>query len=314
MTSGLASFIEQPGIPIVTVTQLDGNRVRLRQRRFSPAGASPLHGSMDQTWNLPVVLRYPRDGGVREERVMLSQSEQTVSLPGVGDAAWIFTNADASGYFRWRLPPETNAWLAAHATGVLVPRERLGLIDNAHALLEAGELSGRDYLNVLTGLAGDRAAEVALAVASAIRGVRAAFLSMTDRELYARFCHSVLRPVLDRIGLRPQAGEPAEIGSLRTTLLEILGGEPADPTVITGAVGLSNEALRDPAAVDGEMAPTALRIAARHGDAALYNAIEQAYLSARDPNHHSMFLRALGGFADRSLQERALQFALLSRK
>lgn len=305
-----ASFITQPGIPLVTVERFDGNRIRLRQQRFNPTGAILGHGTATQTWRVPIVFKYPRGNEIVEQRVLLSQPEQVISLAGLQSTSWIYPNADESGYYRWEVPMDDHARLVARAVSTLSARERLGLVDNSGALLEAGKLSGDDFMAALASLAADPVAEVALKVASAISGVRDIYLSSEDRAPYAAFCEAVLQPVLHRIGLQPQAGESSEVAQLRAALLRILGDEPADEEVLAFANDLTARVLRDPASMDAELASTVLQIAARRGDATLYNAIEQAYLSARDPNLRGMFLRTLGNFPAPALRDRALAFAL----
>lgn len=50
----LATFVDQPGLPLVEVEFLGEGRVRLTQRRFGNAGVK----LAPQTWAVPLLLRY----------------------------------------------------------------------------------------------------------------------------------------------------------------------------------------------------------------------------------------------------------------
>src|SRR4029453_5962527 len=56
VTGVLKSFLDQPGVPLVSATLLECGRVKLRQSRFLNAGTKALKA---QTWRIPVVLEHP---------------------------------------------------------------------------------------------------------------------------------------------------------------------------------------------------------------------------------------------------------------
>ncbi|HET9316035.1 MAG TPA: M1 family metallopeptidase, partial [Vicinamibacteria bacterium] len=75
-SKSLATFIEQPGLPLVSLERLGGGRVRLSQHRYARAGATlpPL------TWRIPVSLRVGTGTGSRVETIMLDGPTRELSL------------------------------------------------------------------------------------------------------------------------------------------------------------------------------------------------------------------------------------------
>ncbi len=109
----MRGFLDQPGYPLVTVEVVDAKKgtVTLAQERFHAAGVEV----QPQRWQVPVVLAWS-DGagaGVKTRELLLDRERTTVELGG--PVAWIFPNAGASGYYRWRLPGPALAELAAAA-------------------------------------------------------------------------------------------------------------------------------------------------------------------------------------------------------
>jgi alanyl aminopeptidase len=73
LSRSVATFVDQPGLPLVGVERLQGGRLRLTQRRFGTVGVT----LEPQTWSIPVALRYGA-GGETAERVVLLEKEATV--------------------------------------------------------------------------------------------------------------------------------------------------------------------------------------------------------------------------------------------
>jgi aminopeptidase N len=305
VSSVLRSFLDQPGVPLVAATPLSGGRVRLRQSRFLNAGTK---AKEPQLWRIPVVLKYPAGDGVREQRVLLTQTEAVFKLDGGGSPAWVHPNAGEAGYYRWSLPKETFAALTTAATSALTPRERMGLVGNASALLEAGELSGDAYVRLLEAFASDPDPLVAGAVAEALQGVREAFFSEADDPGFAAFVRRTLRPALDRIGMTPREGEPDSVTSLRPNLLQVLGEWGRDEEVLVQARRWTEAYLADPASVPPSLATAALKLAACRGDAALFDTLKARFEATKVPTERTRFLAALANFRDPALVDRSLAY------
>ncbi|MEY4488685.1 MAG: Aminopeptidase, partial [Verrucomicrobiota bacterium] len=304
----LAAFIEQPGVPFVSFTLTADGRLTLTQKRFANLGAPSLPG----LWQVPVVLTWSAGGQLKRERLLLTKETQTFTLPGLADADWIYPNAGEAGYYRWTLPAELNTRLAHHAAK-LATIERLGLLDNAGALFNAGQLAGGDCLAFLTAFASDAEPEVAQKVAGALGSIRDTFVRAPQQKNFAALTTSLLRPALTRIGLRPRADELPHIAPLRSTLMTGLGLRVADPEVIACARELTTQFLREPASVDSTLADAALGVAAYHGDAALFDAFQSSLEKAATPDARALLIGTLGGFRDPALIDRALAYSLTAQ-
>ncbi|HYS78940.1 MAG TPA: M1 family metallopeptidase, partial [Candidatus Dormibacteraeota bacterium] len=119
----MATFLDQPGVPLVRAEVLPGGRVRLSQERFLNYGAKT---PRPVTWQIPVVLKYSNGKTTRTLTLLLSSASRTVTLDGSPHVAWLHPNAGESGYYRWQVAPQVLSALADAAPKSLDARERVG--------------------------------------------------------------------------------------------------------------------------------------------------------------------------------------------
>ncbi|HXO20145.1 MAG TPA: M1 family aminopeptidase, partial [Thermoanaerobaculia bacterium] len=310
----LASFIDQPGIPLVRVEKEAGGKLRLRQERFLTVGtAAP------ETWRIPVGLKISDGRSVKSERVLLTAESQTVDV-GLADVAWVMPNADGAGYYRWMVPREMLLAIAHGAaagagsqapapTAAINTAERIDFLGDAAALLFAGALHGDDYLDVLQSFARDPEPQVVAATLNGLDQAEHAFAPDPTAGPFAAYLRRTVAPAVERLGFAPRKGESAASARLRPDLLAHLG-RVRDEAVLSWAEGAARRFLADPAAVDPSLVETALQLAAVRGDADLFSAYQKRFESAKEPAERDRFLQALGAFGDPALQARALDYAL----
>ncbi|HOB32180.1 MAG TPA: M1 family aminopeptidase [Verrucomicrobiota bacterium] len=145
LVEALRRFIEQPGLPALTFTPLEGNRLRISQKRYRTVTGG---NATDQTWHVPVVIRFGNGDREQTARFFLTEKEQVFDAPGLDNAAWIYPNSGESGYYNWTLPAEHSARLAQHAASALSLTERLGLLEATALSVESGDTSAADALRV----------------------------------------------------------------------------------------------------------------------------------------------------------------------
>src|SRR6185295_4524495 len=168
-SSAMKTFLDQGGLPLVTVDLLPGGQVKLSQKRFLNYGiASP----GEALWRIPVSLRYSDGSTIRTQHVLLADREMTVTLEGAKTVAWIHPNAGPSGYYRWVTSSDMMNRLASSATTAMTPIERVGFLGNLSALLAGGLLHGDEYVRLLPRFADDPSPEVILALMDDLEVVR----------------------------------------------------------------------------------------------------------------------------------------------
>jgi len=116
--------------------------------------------------------------------------------------------------------------------------------------------------------------------------------------------------VLQQLGYNARPNDTPEDKQKRALLFEGLGNMGEDPQVIQQAQIIVQELMKDPTSVDGTLAPAVVAVAARHGNADLYNQFKAQLQKASSPEQYYMFARALGQFPEQSLIQQTLATTL----
>jgi alanyl aminopeptidase len=301
--SPMHSFLDQPGLPLVSVVPEAGAAARLTQKRFLNAGAR----AVPETWSVPVVLKFSSGSSVGERSLLLDSASARVELPAAPD--WILPNADSAGYYRWSIPQAMLESLARKGPAAMNPSERIGFIGNLRGLVEAGEIPAGKALELLSGFGADPEPAVASMLVRALDGLRMPLATPDLAPAWAAYVRRVFRPALDRIGMEPRPGEPPAATLLRPSLLEELGEKGGDAEVAAFGRKEAAEYLKAPSAVDPSLALACLRIAAADGDMALFEQYRRKFESAAAPAERRRFLEALSAFRRPDVQAAMLSYA-----
>jgi len=304
--AALATFIDRPGVPLVSLEVEPSGKVQLRQSRFSNYGVELVE---PEPWYIPLSVRYAQGGEVKQQTIVLSEREMTVDLESDGPPLWIMPHGDARAYCRWVVPFDMMKALAENAESALTPRERVGYLGNLSALLDAGALSGDEYLTLVSGFRNDPHPQVLSAVSGAVGNVKTAFIADSLVPLYDRYARHALAPALERIGMERQEGEDPAVTQLRPRLLGRLA-ESGEPAVVAHLLGLFEQYWTKGEPVDPELRSLAIQEACRNGDRALFDSCKVRFESAQVPSDRDDFLTALSSFRDPQIQNEALVYAL----
>jgi aminopeptidase N len=136
--------------------------------------------------------------------------------------------------------------------------------------------------------------------------------SLPDRLLpnYRRMAGKLLEARAREVGWRSAPGEAIELQELRPDLIFWAAVAGEDEPLHAEARRLAKAWLADRKAIDPDMSYTILFLAARRGDAALFDAFLAAVRRTDDREIRARLFTALGGFQDAKLLARALELLL----
>ena len=303
----MSTFLDQPGVPIVTVETQPGGQLKLSQRRYLPAGET---APSPQLWKIPVVLRVSDGRETHTQKVLLAEASQTVRLEPAASPAWIYPNADERGYYHWSVPQEMLTTLSTTGRGALDDRERIGFIHNLVALLDDGTLHGDDYLTTLAAFGADPTPEVAAAALDGVQGIKLPFVTTELRGGFAVYVRRTFRPALERLGEAPKPDDSPAAAELRARLMATLGVDGRDDAMVKKGEAMAKSYLADPASVHPTLVDAALRLAAVSNDTSFYNECRRRFENAKTPVERRRFLRQLTNFHDPTLIDQTLRYVL----
>jgi len=296
-------YTSQPGIPLVKVDSVTCNggttTLNLTQAEFS-------RDHQDKpalSWRVPVMAQVL--GGTPVRTVLIGGKGQ-ISLPGCG--AYV-VNAGQTGYYRSLYPAAGIAALAKDF-GNLAAIDQLGLLADNWQLAEAGYQPAAQALSLVDAVPANAGPAIQSALADYIGKID----GYTDKDPKARekaraYGRARLEPQLTAIGFDAKAGEDPQIGVLRQSLVSTLGALES-PMVLGEAKRRFAALASDPAAIDGPLRESWLRIIARNADAATWDRLRTMANAATGQIERTQLFTTLGQAKDEALAAKALDLAL----
>ena len=304
-------YIEQPGVPLVSVTSAEcrGNTtdVRLHQERFIGAPGEKSTTPASQLWAIPVCFKSAPNG--ESQCTLLDKREATITLSAC--VAHPFGNANGSGYYLTEYSPDYVRSLGQNARTSLAPSERLNLLGSEWWMVRAGRHDVGVYLDLASSLVSDDVPSVVEQIGRSLDYVGDYVVAPADAERFQTWVRSHVTPELETLGLPGNLSDGADQQSRRATLLTIAGTVGNSPDVQQRARALALQYIADPTSLAPELASAVLTVAAQGGDAALYDRYmaELPKLSGRPEDYYRVFY-ALPEFRDQALVQRTLKFAV----
>ena len=292
VAKAFASFIQQPGIPLIDVEILDDNRLSVSQRRFSNAGVE----LPELQWTIPVAIKYSVNGEIHTQTLILDSPSATVELQHPGDFDWIYPNAQQGGYFRWKLPAKMLPPLVDNAQQLLTPMERMGLVSNLTATLYAGELPANEYLAALASFSAERDPYVLDILVDQLTVIKNALVSDGQQSGFARFVGNLLGPAVESLGLDPVDGESNAVTTIRPYLLAQMIRDARDEAITQEFAKRGSAYLAGGLDLHASLIPIALRATAINGNMETYATFKSRFEATTEPNERSRFLTALTYF------------------
>ncbi|HSC23116.1 MAG TPA: M1 family metallopeptidase [Casimicrobiaceae bacterium] len=300
-----STFLDQNGVPQVRVALDCSARpatLALEQHRHVPAGVTP----GNQRWEIPVCVRYGNDDATHEACTLLDKPRATLAFEGNVCPDFVVANAGGRGYYVPEYDKASLARLRERPQWLTSP-ELASLVYDMRPMLRAGAIDGAQALDWIRTAAASRERSVIAAAIELAGFVRDSSVSAASRPDFDRFVARAFGDTTRALGLAAKAGESDDDALLRRALLRFAG--PNDPVVGREARRLARAWIRDPKSVDPGIADTALYVAARTGNAALFDAMMKRLHATRETQDRRNLMVALLSFANPSLERRA--FGLL---
>lgn len=301
----MSSLIVQPGVPQVSFGAPVNGMVAISQRRFylSPSASA----DVDQKWTLPICFNTAKGA---QQCELLTPDTAQLKAPAT---ALLFANAGGRGYYRSAYAPAQYKQLVAQVETTLTPSERISLIGDSWAQLRANKLTAGDYLDLVAAVKSDTNAEV---LSDALDGVGIIYnrvaASPEEKDALATWVRTALVPAYTRLG-PPSPNDSANTRELRAQLFSALGLYGNDPAILAEARSLAEQYLANPTSVEPTLREAALSVAARNGNADLFDQFLHVYETANSPELQISALRRLAQFRNPVLVDRALNLAVSNK-
>lgn len=310
-----SSFLDQTGFPTISLeTKCDGKSYssQLSQTLWQPLGA-PLTASRQKTWVVPLSIASDADPPGTVHHVLLGTvTGSTDAFPVKSCPKFVLPNAHQAGYFRFSVPDKE---LVPMMKAKLDPAVRMGLVANGWANIQNATLDPSTFLAALKTLDVEKNRFVLAEEADVLSEMDDSVIDDASQKAFASFVDAHIGAQARRLGWqrkdlkKPPTPQEEEDSLLRRDLMYAVGNLGGGAT-LAEAEKLAASWLKDPTSVDPDTAPIALELASRHAKADRFDALRNAVLKAPNPQVRVAAMRAMGGFGDPALLQRALDWTM----
>ena len=306
VTDIMESWITQDGYPVISMS-LDGSDLRLGQSRFFSSPSVEQDG--DQTWQVPLVIKYGDDKGEHEARYLLTEREATLPLKAEGEVQWLYANVGEIGFYRQN-PDEKLLKLTLANLDKLSSLEQVGLLGDQWALVRNSTHRIGQFLDVLSALAKSDQYNVTEEVVGHLHNLEKLLYAADDLEAVERFREWVAEAYKDKLaalGFGQRDGEDKNDTLRRPSVISAMASIAHDREAIDEATRWADKEAGDPAGIDPNVAGTVVAAAAQFGDAARLDRYREIYESRKgntSPQETNRYLYSFAQFRDPELLAR----------
>jgi aminopeptidase N len=299
-----AGWTEQPGFPVVRVSEVAAGAntaLCLEQERFTIHQENPA----PLKWQIPVI-HGPAGEPQAATLVLLQERTQPGATIEAGTA--IKANLGAVGYYRVAYDAPLTKRLSKAAPH-LAEADRLNLLNDAWAMVEAGRASAADYLDLAAALADDRSPTVLGQMIGVFRAIDRLEAGTKNRSAFRAWACGFLRPHFARLGWEAAPGESPLETQLRSSLLQILGVFGSEDIVEEARDRFALHADHS-AALPGNLRGPVFAIVGRNADAATWDQLHALARQEESFEQKRMLYNALASAHDPALAAKTLALSL----
>jgi aminopeptidase N/puromycin-sensitive aminopeptidase len=297
----MRSFVEQPGVPEVMLSK-DGASAPVGQQRFVLPGADA-EARPAEKWTIPLCFKGASCRLLTPEATTLD-----VPIPVSPGMPFVYANAGDKGYYRTAYAAGLWSGIAANAETGLSSPERIGLLGDRWALMQAGQGTVAEFLDLVLAVKQDQNATVMEGALGKLDAIKTQIATGEDGERLNGVVRRELGPVyLAMEGKKKH--ERYDHAELRDTLFEALG-RAKDPDVLAEAEKLTTELFSGQKLSDPMLVDAAVALVTAKGDEAMYDKLQRVSRSATDPDLREAALHALTRFQTPLLVIRTLEYAV----
>ncbi|KAK2579854.1 hypothetical protein KPH14_007537 [Odynerus spinipes] len=308
--SVMSTWTKQQGFPVIKVEyRQEGNDrvLSLSQERFLADGSVDTD---NHSWIVPISVSTSKDPKETVFEALMDEKTKEFVLKDVPEGTWLKINPGTIGFYRTRYSPDAmSLLLPAIKDHTLPPLDRLGLLDDLFAMVQAGHASTVEVLRFMQAFQHEDNYTVWSSIVNCMSKITVLLSHLEFADAFKAFVRNLMRDISKRLGWDPKPNESHLDTLLRSLILDRMAAANDEETIqeakkrfelhVSGAVPLSAD-LRSPV----------YRAVLSVGDIFTYETMLSLYEESDLHEEKDRILKALGAIQDEYLLERTLEFSM----
>jgi puromycin-sensitive aminopeptidase len=297
----MAVWTKRPGYPLITLAQRAKQPI-LTQNRFFSSAVTRKSARDSTVWPVPIKLSANR----KAEYQYLTTRGADLGIK----ARDIKLNVGEVGFYRVKYSPEHLQYLGKKVQeNKLAKLDRLGIIRDAFALAEAGEVSATTALDVAQQYTKEESYVVWLELLSGLSAIDGLLAGQPSQKLFHKYGLQLLSNIAKKIDWQPKPHEAHNTTLLRSLILGALGTFGHEPTIARARKIFHQSANKS---IHPDIRAVVYYTMAQFGTKQDFDLLIKKYQAATLQEEKNRLGRALTQFPQIPLIKRSLKFAFSS--
>ncbi|XP_050429789.1 puromycin-sensitive aminopeptidase isoform X2 [Adelges cooleyi] len=312
----MSTWTLQKGFPVITVEKEienpDGSRVlTVSQTKFTANGQIDNDSSL---WMVPLTFTTSRNPAIVCHKDIMSENKKNITIPAgtIAPGEWIKVNPSTVGYYRTRYTPQLlRNFVPSISSKTLPPLDRLGLLDDLFALVQAGLSRTDEVLELMLAMTDEDNYSV-WSTMSNVLGKLAILLSNVEGEtdqLFKQYNRILLKKIAEKLGWNPKPKESHLETMLRGLVIARLVSS-ADPETIAEAKVKFTNHLSGKETIVADLRSPIYKACLSTGDETTFNQLLQLYRGTDLHEEKDRICRAMGASKNKDILKKVLDFAM----
>ncbi|KAL6422387.1 hypothetical protein ACFW04_010611 [Cataglyphis niger] len=308
----MSSWTKRQGFPVVKVDHHQSNSktkvLSLSQERFLADGS--VDNDADNTWLIPISVTSSKNPSKAVFEGILDTKTKELVINDISEDTWLKINPGTIGFYRTRYSQSAlSLLLPAIKDHTLPPLDRLGLLDDLFAMVQAGHASTVEVLHLMQAFLHEDNYTVWSTIVNILSKINILISHLDFEDSFKAFGRHLFRDVNNRLGwdLKPNESH------LNTLLRSLVLGRMAalnDPDTIEEAKRRFELHVNGNTILAADLRSPVYRAVLSVGDANTYETMIKLYKDADLQEEKERILRALGAIKDQALLRKVLDFAM----
>lgn len=306
----MSTWVKQKGYPVISVSseQRENTRVlKISQEKFVMDGNKT---ESEYFWLVPITISTAKDPSKIEKSFILDTKSTEVIIDNLSSEKWVKLNPGTVSYYRTRYTSDMLMQFVPSVKDMtLPPLDRLGLIDDAFALVQAGQISTVDVLQLIDAYRNEENFTVWTAITNSLSKMQAILYHTELSEKFDIYGQHLYAPVAKKIGWDVSKGEHHLMTLLRSLVLHRLISFSCQDTINEAKKRFENH-INGVCLLPADLRSVCYKAVLQTGNMDTFDDMLKLYRSTDLHEEKDRISRALGSITSIDILHKVIEFAM----
>lgn len=306
----MSTWVKQKGFPVLTVdcTHTNGKRiVNIVQDKFVADNGAP---DGEYQWMVPLSISTQKSPNTTHSTLMLEEKQLQLTLENISEDEWIKLNPGAIGFYRTKYSASMlDMFTSSIRNQSLPPLDRLSLLDDLFALVQAGQSSTDQVLKLIEAYQNETNYTVWTCITTSLIKLQTLLSHTTLDTEFNNYGVNLYKPIADHLGWDAKPNENHLDTLLRGLVLNRLASFEC-PQFLAEAQKRFALHVSGEKSVPADIRGACYKAVLKHGNLDTFEQMLKLYRTTDLHEEKDRISRSLGNINDVTILRKVIDFAM----